>query len=97
MPGGRARTFWGEQMLVARLDFAPNTVVPEHKHPAEQFGVVLTGELTLNIAGETLVLHSGDMYLIPGNVPHSALAGPEGFTAAEVFSPVREELKYPQP
>ena len=37
------------------------------------------------------------MYLIPGNVPHSALAGPAGFTAAEVFSPVREDLKYPQP
>jgi len=41
-----------------------------------------------------LTLHAGDMYLIPGNVPHSAVAGPEGFVAAEVFSPVREDLKY---
>lgn len=94
VPGGRTKTFWGEQMLVSRVDFDPGVVVPEHKHPHEQFGVVLTGELTLTIAGEPLLLRAGDMFLIPGNVPHSAVAGPEGFTAAEVFSPVREDLKY---
>jgi quercetin dioxygenase-like cupin family protein len=94
VPGGRTKTFWGEQMLISRVDFDPGVVVPEHKHPHEQFGVVLTGELTLIVAGEPLVLHTGDMYLVPGNVPHSAIAGPEGFTAAEVFCPVREDLKY---
>lgn len=94
VPGGRTRTFWGEQMLISRIDFDPGVVVPEHKHPHEQFGVVLTGELTLIVAGEPLVLHAGDMFLVPGNVPHSAIAGPEGFTATEVFCPVREDLKY---
>lgn len=94
VPNGRAQTFWGEQMLVSRIDFDPHVQVAEHKHPHEQFGVVLRGELTLTIAGEPLVLRAGEMYLIPGNVPHSAVAGPEGFVAAEVFSPVREDLKY---
>jgi quercetin dioxygenase-like cupin family protein len=94
VPHGRAQTFWGENMLVSRLDFDPLAQVPEHKHPHEQFGVILSGELTLTIAGEPLVLRSGEMYIIPGNVPHSAVAGPEGFTAVEVFSPVREDLKY---
>ena len=94
VPGGRTRTFWADQMLVSRVDFDPLVVVPEHSHPHEQFGVVLTGELRLTIAGELLVLHAGDMYLIPGDVPHSAEAGTEGFTAAEVFSPVRETLQY---
>ncbi len=91
---GRTQTFWGEQMLVSRVDFDPHVQVPEHKHPHEQFGVVLSGELTLTIAGEPLLLHAGDMYIIPGDVPHSAAAGPEGFTAAEVFSPVRTDLQY---
>jgi quercetin dioxygenase-like cupin family protein len=81
-------------MLIARLDFDPFVQVPEHKHPHEQFGLILSGEVTLTIAGEPLVLRAGEMYLIPGNVPHSATAGPEGFTAAEVFSPAREDLKY---
>jgi quercetin dioxygenase-like cupin family protein len=94
VPNGRTQTFWGEQLLVSRVNFAPNVQSPEHKHPHEQFGVVLSGELTLTIAGEPLVLRAGDMYLIPGNVLHSAVAGPEGFVAAEVFSPVREDLKY---
>jgi quercetin dioxygenase-like cupin family protein len=94
MPGGRTQTFWGEQMLVSRVDFDPNVVVPEHKHPHEQFGVVLSGELVLTVDGKPLVLQRGDMYLVPGNVLHSAVAGPEGFTAAEVFSPVRKELQY---
>ena len=94
VPGGRTQTFWGDQMLISRVDFDPNVIVPEHRHPHEQFGVVLSGELTLHIQGETIVLGTGDMYLIPGDVPHSAMAGPEGFTAAEVFSPVRDDLKY---
>ena len=94
VPGGRTRTFWGDKMLISRVTFAPDVVVPEHTHPHEQFGVVLTGELTLTVGGETLLLRPGDMYLVPGGVPHSAKAGPEGFTAAEVFSPVREDLKY---
>lgn len=94
VPNGRTQTFWGEQMLVSRVDFGPHAQVPEHKHPHEQFGVVLSGQLTLTIAGEPLVLRAGEMYLIPGNVLHSAVAGPEGFVAAEVFSPVREDLKY---
>ena len=91
---GRTQAFWGTEMLVSRVDFDPHVVVPEHKHPHEQFGVVLTGELRLTVDGEELVLGPGEMYLIPGNVPHSAVAGPEGFTAAEVFSPIREDLKY---
>lgn len=94
VPNGRTQTFWGEQMLVSRVDFGPLVQVPEHRHPHEQFGVVLSGELTLIIGGEPLLLRAGEMYLIPGNVPHSAVAGPEGFVAAEVFSPVREDLQY---
>jgi quercetin dioxygenase-like cupin family protein len=94
VPNGRTQTFWGDNMLVSRIDFDPHVAVPEHKHPHEQFGVVLSGEVTMLIAGEPLVLRAGEMYIIPGNVPHSAKAGPEGFVAAEVFSPVREDLKY---
>jgi quercetin dioxygenase-like cupin family protein len=94
VPNGRTQTFWGEQLLVSRVDFEPHVQVPEHQHPHEQFGVVLSGQLTLNIGGERHVLRAGEMFLIPGNVPHGGVAGPEGFVAVEVFSPVREDLKY---
>lgn len=94
VPNGRTQTFWGEQMLVSRVEFGPHVQAAEHKHPHEQFGVVLAGELTLTIAGEPLHLTAGEMYLIPGNILHSAAAGPQGFVVVEVFSPVREDLQY---
>ena len=56
VPNGRTQTFWGDNMLVSRIDFDPHVAVPEHKHPHEQFGVVLSGEVTMMIAGEPLVL-----------------------------------------
>jgi hypothetical protein len=34
------------------------------------------------------------MYIVPGDVVHGGQAGPEGFTAAEIFAPIREELQY---
>lgn len=94
VPGGRTQTFWAENLLISRIDFDPGVMVPEHKHPHEQFGVIISGEVLMTIDGEPLTLRAGEMYLIPGNVPHSAEAGPAGFTAAEVFSPVRQDLKY---
>jgi quercetin dioxygenase-like cupin family protein len=94
VPGGLTRTFWGEKLLVSYVTFGPNVAVPSHSHPHEQTGVVLSGELTMTIGAETRTMTPGDFYIVPGGVLHSAVAGPEGFIAYEVFSPVREDLKY---
>ena len=92
--GVTARTFWGEKMLIAIVDLAPNSVVPLHQHPHEQVGIVLAGEATFTVAGETRVLKPGDVYVIPGNVEHTVAMGSEGARCMDVFSPVREEYKY---
>lgn len=94
VPGIEMRTFWGEQMLLSRADLEAGAVLPAHSHPHEQGGVILSGELTLTIAGETRLLGPGDMYLIPGGVEHSGVAGPDGCVAIDIFSPVREEYRY---
>jgi hypothetical protein len=31
------------------------------------------------------------MYVIPANVPHDAIAGPEGAVVVDVFAPVRDD------
>ena len=36
-------------------------------------------------------LRAGGTWLIPPNVPHEVLAGPEGAVVIDVFSPVRED------
>ena len=94
VPGIEARTFWGEQMLMAVVDLAPDASLPRHKHPHEQAGIVLSGELELRIENETRILTTGQVYFIPGNVEHSArsLNGPT--RVVDIFSPVRDEYKF---
>ncbi len=90
------RTYWGEKMLFSHATLKPNAVVPLHSHPHEQGGVVIEGELTLTIEGEgTRILRAGDMYVALGNVPHMAVAGPNGCIAIDIFAPVREEYQFP--
>ncbi len=93
-PGIMARTFWGERMLVAVVDLAPGALLPLHNHLHEQVGILLSGQLELTIDSETKVLQIGEVYVIPGNVQHTARAGSEGAKVVDVFSPVREEYRY---
>jgi quercetin dioxygenase-like cupin family protein len=93
-PGVNAHTFWGDKMLVAVVDLAPDTVVPLHEHPHEQAGTVVSGRLERSIAGETRWLEPGATYIIPGGVEHGARTGDTPARAMDVFSPVREEYQY---
>ncbi|GIV76097.1 cupin domain-containing protein [Litorilinea aerophila] len=92
--GITARTFWGEKMLLSLVDLPAHSVVPPHSHPHEQAGIVLEGELTFTVGGETRTLRPGDMYVIPGGVEHTVVAGDQDARALDVFSPVREDYKY---
>lgn len=93
-PGIRARTFWGEEMLVAVIDLDPGADLPNHCHDCEQAGTVLKGELELTIAGDTRTLGPGDTYIIPGGVEHGGRAGSVATRVWDVFSPVREDYQY---
>ena len=95
LPGVVVRTFWGEQMLASLVDLAAGAVVPAHSHPHEQFGMLLRGEMQMNIGGETRAVKAGDLYLVPGGVEHSVHVSAAGAQAIEAFSPVREEYKFP--
>lgn len=89
-----ARTFWGEKMLISLVDLPAGSVVPLHSHPHEQVGIMLEGEATFTVGGETRTLKPGDIYIIPGGVEHTVTTGPQDAKALDVFSPVREEYKY---
>jgi quercetin dioxygenase-like cupin family protein len=49
--------------------------------------------MEFTIEGETRVLSGGEMYLVPGEVPHAVKAGPGGAVALDAFSPPREEYR----
>lgn len=89
--GAVARAVRGQRITFAVVDLEPNRVVPEHRHPNEQVGLVLRGTITMTIAGESRRLAVGDTYVIPGDVPHGAETGPEGASVVDVFNPPRED------
>jgi quercetin dioxygenase-like cupin family protein len=85
------RVIHGERMTFAYFTFTPGTPLPEHRHPHEQIGTVVKGEMELTIGGETRAVSAGGAYHIPSDTVHSArcLKGPA--EVIEVFSPVRED------
>ena len=89
--GITARAIEADRMTIAVVDLDPGAVLPEHHHENEQLGFVIAGTITMRIGSEKRELHVGDMYAIPSDVPHDALAGPEGAVVADVFAPPRTD------
>lgn len=63
--------FQGENQQIVFMEFDNDIEVDEHSHEA-QWGVVLEGEMNLNIAGVEITYKKGDSYFIPKGVMHSA-------------------------
>ncbi len=56
-----------------------------HTHPGEEFGYVLEGTATFELAGQPpLALKPGDSFFIPANTPHIAHNG--GTTPLKLIS-----------
>jgi quercetin dioxygenase-like cupin family protein len=92
-PGVHIFTCTGEQMMLSLVELQPGSEVLPHSHPHEQMGMLLEGELTFTIGGETKVLRPGEMWRIPGGVTHGCVAGNSGAKALDVFHPVREDYR----
>ena len=90
--GVEMRIISGKNMTVVFFNLAPGALVPEHSHPHEQIGTVLSGSVELNIAGEKRIVTAGGAYHIPGDVIHSGKNLNTASEVIEVFSPVREDL-----
>lgn len=90
LPGLIRRTLaWGEKAMICEFMAEEGVVIPEHSHPHEQVGYVLSGRVEFSVGGETFVANTGDSYALPGHTPHAAhFLAPT--TLIEVFSPVRE-------
>src|SRR5438105_6980922 len=91
--GGHRRVLAdGERMMVVEWRFEPGASVPEHAHPHEQCGYVISGTMLFTVNGEERAVELGTGYLIPGNTPHSARF--EEFTVlVDIFSPPREDYR----
>jgi quercetin dioxygenase-like cupin family protein len=63
----------GQEVLQARVDFAPGASFPAHRHPGEEIIYVLSGTLEYGVEGQPPVtLEAGDVLFVPAGVFHSA-------------------------
>jgi quercetin dioxygenase-like cupin family protein len=78
-----------DAVMTTFVTFEPNADAPMHHHSEQQIAIVVSGELTFTVGGETRVMTAGDLVVIPPHVPHGGAAGPEGCVAIDVFTPPR--------
>ena len=89
--GVELRAISGEKMTMTLFNLSEGAAIPEHSHPHEQIGTVLSGSMELVIGEEKRILAKGDLWVIPSGVAHKGrcLEGPA--EVLEFFSPVRED------
>lgn len=92
-PGISVRPVLGKGLNISFVYFEPRAVAPVHQHREEQIGTVLEGTLEFELAGEKRTLRTGDVYVIPPDVPHGAATGEEACITLDAFSPPREGLR----
>ena len=69
----RALSVPGREGVQVLAVLAPRGTSVRHTHPGEEFGYVLEGTATFEIAGQPpQALKPGDSFFIPPNVPHIA-------------------------
>jgi quercetin dioxygenase-like cupin family protein len=56
----------------------PGAKYPNHTHAMETAHIILSGEMTLTMDGESKTYSTGQRCDVPANAVHSALMGPQG-------------------
>lgn len=63
--------FRAEDLQPRQENLTHEEVYPEHRHPFDEIRMILSGELSMNINGNQLLLRAGDKIMIPSNTKHS--------------------------
>ena len=88
-PGVVAELGWGRGALLERVEMRPGAVYPRQTLNEELILIVQDGSATIDFDGtKTELAKDHVLYLQPGTT-RSMTAGPHGWTAFEVYSPVR--------
>ena len=83
---------YGEETLMTKFKLLKDAVLPDHNHPYEQTGYLISGKIILYIDGEKNEMNQGDSWCISKNMFHKAKII-EDSIILEVFSPPRSDYK----
>ena len=91
--GAESRLLFGEKVMLSFIEIAPHTHFPRHRHPEEQFMVVLEGEVDEIIGDQTIRLRKGDVCYLPSDVEHGGYTYESSCRAIDIFSPPRGDYR----
>lgn len=91
-PGFQGRFIHTTNMTFAYWEIAKGSPVPTHSHVHEQVVNMLDGKFELTVSGQTYVLSSGSVFVIPSNAVHTGMALTD-CRILDVFCPVREDYR----
>jgi len=80
----------GEKVMLSRILLKKGFVVPFHRHHNEQVSFVLDGALKFTFEDKAIVVNSGEVLVIPPNVPHKVEAMVDTLDF-DIFSPPRAD------
>jgi quercetin dioxygenase-like cupin family protein len=67
------------EVIVSFVELPPNTTLPRHWHPGEEFYYCIEGEVTGELEGKrTAVAKPGDAGHIPFKIVHTGISGANG-------------------
>ena len=97
-PALSRRLVTGKEVMVAQVYLKAGAIVPKHHHVNEQVTYILQGALRLWVGDKVdsqndadgIVVATGELLVIPSNVPHRAVAL-EDTLDLDVFAPPRED------
>ncbi|MCX8014114.1 MAG: cupin domain-containing protein [Rectinema sp.] len=98
IPGSRIKTLcYGAHTLLCEFRQTKGALLPEHSHPYEQTGYLVSGKLRMRIGDSVRELEPGDSWCIPMDVRHKVDVL-EDSVLVEVFGPTRTEyIQYLNP
>jgi quercetin dioxygenase-like cupin family protein len=85
------RVLTTSKATVQEYRFDPGASFPIHNHPQEQITVVIDGQVSFSVDGESRELTVGEWSVVPGDVPHGVTAGPAGARFIAILVPPRKD------
>jgi quercetin dioxygenase-like cupin family protein len=82
---------YDDKLMTVKVAFKKGGVGALHHHHHSQTSYVASGSFEITIGGETRVLKEGDVYYVPSNISHGAVALEDG-VLIDSFSPMRADF-----
>jgi quercetin dioxygenase-like cupin family protein len=86
-------TLAGVHVQLSLVEIPADGLVEWHSHVNEQMGCIISGRARFQVGEEEKELGPGDMYDIPGGVPHRVTPVQAPVKVLDVFYPIRDEYR----